>query len=114
MGDKGWISWKDTLGEGNQLMDEYFSIYLAVLSNDTMHPDYEAARKAFSQGFGKDDWAGMLHHVNLRIRNTLNKRHGSAFEIHSRRAKGNGGIKLYGVDYPVERIVLNFESISKN
>ncbi|GAB4119753.1 MAG: hypothetical protein Fur0026_10230 [Sideroxydans sp.] len=103
-GSQGWISWKDTLGENNPLMEEYFAIYLSILGNDKMHPDYETARKAFVQGFGKDDWASMLHHVREAIRNTLNKRHGANFLIQSRKVERSGRLMRYGIDYPAERI----------
>ncbi|MEI7843878.1 MAG: CRISPR-associated ring nuclease Csm6, partial [Gallionellaceae bacterium] len=67
LGADAAIGWKDTLGENNILMTEYFDTYLAALGRDALQPDYIEARRAFINGFGKDDWAGMVHHVNARI-----------------------------------------------
>ncbi len=98
------FGWKDTLGENNLLMVEYFENYLEVLHRDALHPDYLEARRAFTGGFGKDDWAGMVHHVNSRIRKTIGKYHGTQFEIGSQRVGGQSNLKQYGLTYPVERI----------
>lgn len=103
-GKNSFIGWKDTMGEKNSLMGEYFVTYLDVLHKDELHPDYLEARRAFIDGFGKDDWAGMVHHVNDRIHEAIGKHLGAQFKIQSQRVDGSSNLKKYGVDYPVERI----------
>ena len=112
-GDAAWISWKDTLGRDNPQMNEYFSAYLAVLGHDRMHPDYEEARRAFAEGFGKDDWANMLHHVNGGIRQELGKHRGHPFELHA--IKGDrGNLKKYALTYPEDKIEIKGLSLGGN
>jgi len=106
LGADAAIGWKDTLGENNILMTEYFDTYLAALGRDALQPDYIEARRAFINGFGKDDWAGMVHHVNARISKAIGKHHGERFGIRARRVGGKSNLKQYGLDYPVERITL--------
>jgi hypothetical protein len=99
------IGWKDTLGEHNALMVEYFLTYWEVLHKDELNPDYLEARRAFAAGFGKDDWAGIVHHLNKSIRSALGATHGEKFEIKSSRVGGVSNLRHYGVDYPRERIM---------
>lgn len=105
LGDAAPIGWKDTLGENNPLMADYFDAYLSALGSDALQPDYLDARRAFAAGFGKDDWAGMVHHVNARIHKAIGKHHGEQFEIRARRVGGASNLKHYGLDYPLERII---------
>lgn len=111
LGDAAHIGWKDTLGDHNLLMVEYFNTYCDVLGGDTLQPDYMEARRAFAGGFGKDDWAGMVHHVNARIHKTIGKHYGVQFEISSRRVGGSSNLKQYGLNYPTERIIFSGGSI---
>ena len=104
LGDSAPVGWKDTMGENNTLMQSYFDTYCDALGGDALHPDYLEARRAFTGGFGKDDWAGMVHHVNTRIIKAIGKHHGEQFQIRSRRVDGQSNLKKYGVGYPVERI----------
>lgn len=104
LGLKAPLGWKDTIGENNKAMLEYFSLYSAVFEGDILQPDYLVARKVFANGFDKDDWAGILHRLNALIRKAIGRYHGEQFEIHSRRANGNSHLRLYSLDYPVERI----------
>jgi CRISPR-associated protein (TIGR02584 family) len=100
LGDASPIGWKDTT---SLLMEEYFDIYCTALGGGSLQPDYLEARRIFAKGFGKDDWAGILHHLNTRIRKAIGRHNGEQFEIGSR-VKSSNNMKQYGLDYPVERI----------
>jgi len=108
-GAKSPLGWKDTLGENSKPMAEYFATYLEVLHKDELNPDYMEARRAFAAGFGKDDWAGIVHRLNKGIRSALGEYHGAKFEIRSSRVGGVSNLRAYGLDYPVERIVVMAE-----
>lgn len=104
LGEAAPLGWKDTPGANNETIQTYFETYCTVLGGDALHPDYLEARRVFAGGFGKDDWASMVHHVKVRIHKTIGKHHGAQFEIGSRRVSGQNNLKRYGLDYPAERI----------
>lgn len=103
-GEASSITWKDTLGANNPLMAEYFQNYLDVLHGDTLHPDFDAAQRTFSNGFEKDAWAGILHHLHKHIRQALGKQRALAFELKSHRVNTQSRLNAYSLDFPAERI----------
>lgn len=103
------ITWKDTMGANHLLMDKYFHIYLDVLRgdklhHDKLHPDFLAAKAAFANGFEKDTWAGILHHLHKHIRKALGKQRAQAFELRSHRLDSQSRLNAYSLDFPAERI----------
>jgi len=103
-GDAAPIGWKDTMGKGQLLMEEYFDIYCAVHGGDVLQPDYLEARKIYVEGFDKDEWAGLIHHVKKRLYTAIGKHHASQFEIKSIRIDPKSNLRRNCLDYPVERI----------
>ena len=104
LGDAAPIGWKDTMDKKSLLMEEYFATYCTVHGGDVLQPDYLEARRAFADGFDKDSWAGIIHHIKAPIHKAIRRHHGEQFEIQSSRVKGKGNLKQYGLNYPVERI----------
>lgn len=104
LGENAPISWKETIGENSAAIAAYFRVYLKVFDGDVMQPDYQEALRAFSAGFDKDTWAGILHHVNRRISNALGSHHGKPFELQGRRIGKQSRLKANFLDYPAERI----------
>lgn len=98
------VSWKDTLGAGNPLMKEYFSTYLEVLKGDAMHPDFMEAERAFANGFEKDAWQGLLHHVNRAIQTLLGTSRADPYMLKGRRVSKSSRLMAQALEFPVERI----------
>ena len=107
LGDKAAISWKDTLGTNNILMQEYFKIYIEILKGDALHPDYLEALRAFGSGFEKDSWAQLVHHTNAGIKKALGVHLGKQFQLQSQRIDKQSRLSGYSLNYPAERIVLS-------
>lgn len=98
------ISWKDTLGNNNPLMREYFSCYLEVLKGDALHPDYQEATRALSNGFEKDVWQNILHHINLPMKKLLGTSRAEPFMLQGKRVDKSSNLKAFGLEFPKERI----------
>lgn len=96
------ITWKDTLGKNRPLMGAYFESYQDVLGR--LHADIDAARAAFANGFDKDTWAGILHHLHKHIRKALGTQRAQAFELRSHRLAVQSRLNAYSLDFPRERI----------
>ncbi len=104
LGNRAPLTWKDTLGGRDSLMADYFRCYLLVHDGDKSNPDYLEAQRAFAQGFDKDTWAGILHHIHKQIRKALGSERAKTFELHSQRADKSSRLNANGLTYPIERI----------